>query len=321
MVTRRVAVLLLRVAVRRWPVELRADLAREWAAELHELARTDRRWGMLRFAGSLAVSRVATPLADRAGARRLWRTAGVLLLAPPFCLAVLVFAGLTMGLAHGWLEMRVPWATAAQLPTWSGLTALLGVALALVVTRAARRTVRVGALPTALGVVLPVGATVTATLALLAGRGESRVWESAPGLLLWLALLTAALWAAGALARQGRFRAAWLVGLLGALVAADVAVVLAVVTSIPATAPVVDGMPPDSVDRISAPLWLFTCWTDSSFGLPRPTGWERFLITDRVLVEPMFYLACTPYALAYAIAAARPATAAVPGSEPVPAPA
>ncbi|MFJ8205888.1 hypothetical protein [Micromonospora chalcea] len=44
----------------------------------------------------------------------------------------------------------------------------------------------------------------------------------------------------------------------------------------------------------------------------RPTGWERFLITDRVLVEPMFYLACTPYVLAYAIAAARPAAAAAP---------
>lgn len=32
--------------------------------------------------------------------------------------------------------------------------------------------------------------------------------------------------------------------------------------------------------RVSAPLWLFTCWTDSSFGLPRPTEWEQFLITD-----------------------------------------
>ncbi|MFJ5664834.1 hypothetical protein [Micromonospora sp. C32] len=202
---------------------------------------------------------------------------------------------------------------------WSGLTALLGVALALVVARAARRTVRVGALPTALGVVLPVAATVTATLALFAARGESRVWETVPGLLLWLGLLAAALWVAGALAHTGRVRLAWLAGLAGALVAADAAVVLAVVTSIPATAPVADGLPPDSVDRISAPFWLLTCWTDSSFGLPRPTEWEQFLITDRVLVEPMFYLACTPYAVAYAITAARPAPAAVPGPAPVPA--
>ncbi|WFF06425.1 hypothetical protein O7622_25795 [Micromonospora sp. WMMD1076] len=246
MVTWRVAALLLRVAVRRWPAELRTDLAREWAAELHELARTGRRWGMVRFAASLAARRAATPLTGRTGSRRSGRTAGVLLLAPPACVAVLVLAGAVMALTHGWLEMRVPWAAAAQLPTWSALTALFGTALALGVTRAARRTVRVGALPTALGVVLPIAATATATLALLAARGESRAWETVPGLLLWLALLTAALWAAGALARRGRVRLAWSAGLLGALVAADAAVVLAVVTSIPATAPVADGLPPDA---------------------------------------------------------------------------
>ncbi|MGC4889329.1 hypothetical protein [Micromonospora sp. DT227] len=92
------------------------------------------------------------------------------------------------------------------------------------------------------------------------------------------------------------------------------------VAAIPATAPAVADLPPDAVDRMSAPLWLFTCWTDSSFGLPRPTAWERFLITDRVVVEPMFYLACTPYAVAYAVAAARPPRASAPGPEPVAAP-
>ncbi len=92
----------------------------------------------------------------------------MLLLAPTACLAILAAA--VMALAHGWLEMR----SAAQLPTWSGPTALLGVALAFVVARAARRTVRVGALPTALGVVLPIAATVTATSALLAARRPSR---------------------------------------------------------------------------------------------------------------------------------------------------
>ncbi|WP_231394820.1 hypothetical protein [Micromonospora sp. CNB394] len=38
--------------------ELRADLAREWTAEL---ARTSRRWRMVRYAASLAVRRAATP--------------------------------------------------------------------------------------------------------------------------------------------------------------------------------------------------------------------------------------------------------------------
>lgn len=317
--TGRLAALLLRAAVRRWPAEQRDELAQEWAAEMHELARTGRRWTMVRFATSLATSRAATPLVDRTAVPgRLWRTAGVLLLAPPACIAVIVVAALVMNLAYGWLSFGVSWATSAQLPIWSLVAAALGVLLARVVTRAARRTVRVGALPTALGVVLPIAVTAAVVLGLLAGRVEGGVAEEVPGVLLWLALLVPALWAAGSLARRGRVRAAWLVGVLGALVAADAAVVLAVVSTIPASVPAVAGLPPDSVDRISAPLWLFTCWTDSSFGLPRPTEWERFLITDQVLVEPMCYLACTPYALAYAIAVARPARAAASAAEPAP---
>ncbi|MEK8109892.1 hypothetical protein NKG94_46570 [Micromonospora sp. M12] len=46
--------------------------------------------------------------------------------------------------------------------------------------------------------------------------------------------------------------------------------------------------------------------------------WEMFLITDQVLVEPMLYLACTPYALAYTIRAARSAPAAPVALSPTP---
>ncbi|MGY0006295.1 hypothetical protein [Micromonospora sp. I033] len=324
MVTRRLAGSLLRAAVRRWPAELRDDLVREWDAELHVLAGRGERWRMLRFAASLATSRAGAPVVDRPVLhRRLRRTAGVLLLAPPACVAVVVVTAVVMSLAIRALELHVEWATPMQLPLWSGLTAGLGTLLALVVARAARRTVRTGPLATALGVVLPIGLTVTVLLAALAGRGERGLPGAAPGLLLWLALLVPALWGAGLLAHRGRTRLAWAVGVLGALVAADAAVVLAVVSAIPATpvGPVGEGLPPDTVDRISAPLWLLNCWTDSSLGLPRPTAWERFLITDRVLVEPVFYLACTPYAVAYAVAAARPAPAAEPVPAPVPSPA
>lgn len=125
----------------------------------------------------------------------------------------------------------------------------------------------------------------------------------------------------GAAGRPGRVRAAWLVGVLGALVAADLAVVLTVVNLIsggPET--VIDGVAQgDTVDRVSAPLWLFTSWTDWSFGLPRPTKREIFLITDLVELQPFLYLACTPYALAYAIRAARPA-APEPIAPPAPVP-
>ncbi|MET8833034.1 hypothetical protein ABZV78_03835 [Micromonospora sp. NPDC004540] len=324
MVTRRLAGLLLRAAARRWPAELRADLVREWDAELHVLAGRGERWRMLRFAASLATSRAGAPVLDRAVPhRRLRRTAAVLLLAPPACVAVVVLAAVVMSLAYATLDFRVAWATAVQLPLWSGLTAAAGVLLALLVTRAARRTVRTGPLATALGVVLPVALTVTVVFTAFAGRGEQGLPGTVPGLLLWLALLVSALWGAGLLARRGRTRLAWAVGVLGALVAADAAVVLAVVSAIPSApaGPVAEGLPPDTVDRVSAPLWLLTCWTDSSLGLPRPTAWERFLITDRVLVEPMFYLACTPYVVAYTVAAARPAPAAEPAPEPVPSPA
>ncbi|MEV4517630.1 hypothetical protein AB0K00_52820 [Dactylosporangium sp. NPDC049525] len=72
----RVAEALLRLAARRWPAEVRAEQAREWAAELHEL-RTEagtgagrRALGQLRFAFSLAA---ASPVEDEAGVPRGWR--------------------------------------------------------------------------------------------------------------------------------------------------------------------------------------------------------------------------------------------------------
>ncbi|MGC1210770.1 MAG: hypothetical protein WA890_05795 [Micromonospora sp.] len=320
--TRRLAELLLRTAIRRWPAGLRDDLRREWAAELHVLAERRARLRMLHFVGSLATSRAATALVDRTVFhRQLRRTAGALLLAPPVCVGAVAFAAVLTGLAYGRIATTVSWAAAIQLPLWSVLTIGFGVLLAVLAGRWAARALRTGPLATALGVVLPLGLTaLLVAYGLDDGPGLAR---RVPGLLLWLAGLTLALWAATTLARRGRRRLAWTVGILAALVAADVAVVLTVLAGIPATdpGPLVDGVPPDAVDRVSAPLWLFTCWADSSFGLPRPTPWERFLITDRVLVEAYFYLACTPYALAYAIRVAGPETPPpldVASAEPLP---
>jgi hypothetical protein len=53
------------LAARRWPPELAADLRAEWLAELHALRAEGRRWRMLAFAASLAVS----PAVDEPG----WR--------------------------------------------------------------------------------------------------------------------------------------------------------------------------------------------------------------------------------------------------------
>ena len=72
----------------------------------------------------------------------------------------------------------------------------------------------------------------------------------------------------------------------------------------------------EDVDPVAAgrPARRYYRLTGEGIRSARPTEWERFLVTDRVLVEPMFYLACTPYA----ITAARPAPAAVAGPAAVP---
>ncbi|MFU8871602.1 hypothetical protein [Micromonospora sp. SL4-19] len=322
MVTRRLAAFLLRLAARRWPAELRGDLGREWAGELHVLAAEGRRARMLRYAASLAVSRPGTPQAERAPVdRRLRRTALPLLLAPLGGVASVVAGAVVMSLAYALLSGLVSWATAAQLPVWTALTATLAVLLAVGAGRWARRTALTGPLPVALGVVLPIG-LVLVTVGLAGAVRPDELPAVAPGLLFWLAGLALVLWGAGQLAARGQVWAAWLLGALGALAVADLAVVLAVVGQIPnGAASVVDGVPQgDTISYVSAPLWLFACLTDSAFGLPRPTDWEIFLITDRVLIEPYLYLALTPYALAYAVRATRPADA-TPAGEAAPAPA
>lgn len=307
--TRRAAELLLELAARRWPADVRDDLRREWAAELHVLAESGHRTRMVGFAVSLAVSRAGAPLVDRGLLRgRARRTAAALLLSPFAAVGIVAVGALAMFPIYNWLMVRASWAERAQKPIWTTVVIVLGVGLAVLAARWARHTTLDGPLRITLGVVLPVGVAV---ILFLSVTNPESLAGAVPGLLLWLAGLTLALWAAASLAARGRLRAAWWVGILGALVAADLAVILAVVDTYPGgvgVGPVIEAR--EQVDRISAPLWLFACWTDWNFGLPRPIQWEIFLITNRVLVEPMLYLACTPYALAYAIRAARSAPTA-----------
>ncbi|MFC4150599.1 hypothetical protein ACFO0M_30470 [Micromonospora mangrovi] len=324
MVTRWLAEALLRTAARRWPVALRADLRREWAAELHVLAVRGDRLRMLRFAASLAASRTAGPLVDRPrvpGQAR--RTAATLLVAPLAGVAVLLVAAVVMNVVTGPLLGSTEWAMDAQVPLLTTVTVVLALLLARITGRAAGRTALRGPLRVALGVVLPLAVTAVGVEYASHGTVE-HLLRVAPGLVVWLPGLALVLWCAGTLAGRGRSRAAWCLGLLGAFVVADLAVVLLVVAHIPAgPETVIDGVAQgDTVDRISAPLWLLATWTDSSLGLPRPTGPEVFLITDLTDLQPFLYLACTPYALAYAIGAARPAAPCLADApDPLPAPA
>ncbi|MGW4497727.1 hypothetical protein ACWENR_03790 [Micromonospora sp. NPDC004336] len=74
---------LLRLAARRWPAEQRADLMREWSAEVATIARDDtarpvvRHWRMLAFSGSLAAAPGTVAYAPF-GARRIVAVAAAL---------------------------------------------------------------------------------------------------------------------------------------------------------------------------------------------------------------------------------------------------
>ncbi|MEU7584867.1 hypothetical protein AB0A95_01050 [Micromonospora sp. NPDC049230] len=319
-VTRRAAELLLEMAARRWPADVREDLRREWAAEVHVLAESGRWTTMLGFAVSLAVSRAGAPVVDRRLLRgRVGRTAAALLLSPIACVGIVLGGAYALDPLQPWLA-GVSWPQRAQQPIWTALTVVLAVLLAMVAARWARHGALDGPLRIALGVVLPIGVTVVVLLSALVPEDLA---TSVPGLLLWLAGLTLVLWAAASLAARNRLRAAWWVGILGALAVADLAVVLAVVDAISAgsrAGPVIGPTPVDSIDRGSAPLWLLAAWTDWNIGLPRPAiPWEIFgIITEHVLAEPMLYLACTPYALAYTIRAARSAPTAPVALTPTP---
>ncbi|MFI6781934.1 hypothetical protein [Micromonospora sp. NPDC050276] len=317
MVSRRVAELLLEMAARRWPADVRDDLRREWAAELHVLAESGRRTKMLGFAASLAVSRAGTPVVDRSVLhRRARRTAAALLLSPLACVGIVVGSAYALFPIQVWLT-RAEW---VQKPIWTALTVGMAVLLAVIAARWARRTALDGPLRIAIGVVLPIGATAVVFLSAIS---PDDLATFVPGLLLWLAGLTLALWAAASLASRNRLRAAWWVGVLGALAAADLAVILAVFDAVSAgsrAGPVSGPTPLGGVDHISAPLWLLVAWTDWNVGLPRPAiPSEIFhIITNEVLAEPMLYLACMPYALAYTIRAARSAPAAPVALAPTP---
>ncbi|PWR04829.1 hypothetical protein DKT68_30130 [Micromonospora acroterricola] len=117
MVTRRVAEMVLAVAARRWPTDLRDDLQREWVAELHVLAADGRRTKMVGFAVSLAVGRAGAPLVDRTTVHRRARrcTVAALLLAPPACVGIVVGTALAMNPIQTWL-MGVRWSERAQKP-------------------------------------------------------------------------------------------------------------------------------------------------------------------------------------------------------------
>ncbi|WP_155373723.1 hypothetical protein [Catellatospora vulcania] len=118
-------------------------------------------------------------------------------------------------------------------------------------------------------------------------------WESG---LVWLAGLAAVLAVASVLARRGLLRAAWIVGVLGVIVVADVAVLVQLWSSSG-----MDGEEVVMLDRAYAPLWLLFALADYDFGLD-PASWH---IGDSLDLREVGYPLFSMSALGYVVRAMR----------------
>ncbi|GAB4058227.1 hypothetical protein [Catellatospora paridis] len=321
MVTRLCAVLL-RVAARRWPAAIRADLHREWQAELHVLAERGRTAPMLAYAASLALSRpAADPVLDRSTMTGpVLRTAAFLLLAP---LAATVAAGLGLWLMSltvngSLLHSRPDLAFYLQEITATVFVAFFAVLLALLAARLARWGVPAGPLPLAVGLVVPCGITVALFIATF--MQSDKLWRVLPELVLWSAGMVGVLWLAARAAALGHLRLAWCVGLMGAFVVADLGVVFTVLNHTPAHYVVIEGGFEPGVSRAWAVLWLPLLYLGPLVGIG-PSQEDMWYVGDLVDLSPYLYLAFTPYLLAYAFATARRRSPAAAASEPVSGPA
>lgn len=306
MVTHRISAALLSLAAHRWPTGLRDELRREWTAELHVLSEGGRSWAMLRYALSLAVSR---PVADRSTVplgRRAWHAIRLVLLAPVLCIA-LYFAGLiAMTLIVRPLEATgsaflgtVAYHAQVPLPT---VFCLLSAALMYQV--GARWSRGSGIRPATAVMVAVVPGPILTLLALLLLSGPHKVARHAPVYACYFALLTVVLITAARLRRADRPRRAWWTALLGALIAADLAVMLPFLDSPTAR--------DEGMSLATAPLWLFASLTDWGFGVI--PGMGVFMISDLLELGGQLLLVFTGFALGAVFAAAR-ATAPAPVPE------
>lgn len=302
MVTQRLSYALVRFGASRWPNS--DEMLREWNAELHELAMNSRRGEMLRFAMSLAASRPANsaPLFDRnLMNRRFWTDAAILLLVP---VVAIVFG---MGLAAIAAAILVPeesrWLS-NLVGEWSYLLSetaryifmlAIAIGIALLVKRRAAGTTLNRPILATIALLVPI----LAALVLMVNWWGSmwRLDRAFPELPIWAAGMLLTLWAAGALAQRGRVAAAWITGLLGSFVTAQIAIMT-----------VIPHLTEGVVDWGKSPLWLINYFNYRA-------GAGNF--HHEISPTPELYLMVVPYALAFVITASRRVPASV--SEAVPA--
>lgn len=300
----RLAHALLRAAAARQPVALRADLHREWLAELHVLAAEGRLKPMLGYALSLAVSRPAHAEAVPGGTGALRRAVAntvLVLVAPALCYGLLMVSLTAMGVlwdvlspavfTHQEIEhLRMPVVTLfvlcfAVLVGWASWW--LG----------AHGPLR-GTWPVAILVLLLVVGTEALTSQVID-------FNLGSGMAVWLPALLAAVLVAGRQARLGRPRRGWLLGAATMALLIQAAMLAMTFWQRP------DGM---RWHYEYAMLWLPAVFTGWSFTLPYPTPDQLYptpeelsRLLDSLPAMPQLVLLLAAYAIGYAVGAARPA--------------
>jgi hypothetical protein len=258
---------LVELAARRWPDP--DELAREWRAEVHELATQGRRGDMLRYSLSLAFS---PPFIDR----RTLATAAILLLAPLATVVLMTLSQFAMIIVNEDVLINFigEWAFFASETARYEAVLAGAVLLAAVVWRAARLSPVHNPFALAVIVVIPS----VPVLVFAASMGNMwRLDRAMPELLIWSLGLVLSLWLAASIPRRGL---AWGVGLTGALLTAQAAT-MSVMTHV--TTP---------VDWTASPMWLLSYF-----------NYRGQLVNDVVSPMPEFYLMMTLYSLSFVLSA------------------
>ncbi|WP_212841177.1 hypothetical protein [Catellatospora sp. IY07-71] len=300
----RLARALLRAAAARQPLALRADLHREWLAELHVLAAEGRIKPLLGYALSLAASRPAPGETLTEGGPALRRAVGhavLVLLAPALCHGLLVVSFLAMGVLRDRLLPAVLGDGALVYRLQLPLVTLFALCFAVLMGWAGRRLGARGPLrgrwPVAIVLLVVVAGTAMLADALTGFNlgGAMAVWV--PSLLL-------AVLVAGRKAGLGRPRRGWLLGAAIMVLAIEGAMLVHTLRH-----------PSEAVTwhYEYALLWLPAVLADWSFGLPYPTAEELFWLGDVLPALPQLVLLLSAYAIGYAVGAARPAQEPSPG--------
>jgi hypothetical protein len=325
MITRRVSEALIALAARRWPERLRAEVHREWTGELAVLAEEHRHWRMLRYAASLAAHPAPRPATTSTPVLlRAWHAARLLIVGPLVCVILLVASLIAMNLVvQGlWLDIAAPvlpdWAFQAAMKAQLPLLSLLCLESAWLAARLGRRwaPVGLGTAPLLLSATVPGFVLVSVILSLEEPAKGHRLMSVDVTFFLGLIVLLyfvarrarrrSASTDTATAGRSAGTKAGWL-GVVGAFVIADIAVIPAVLSI---------RMSPEegAIAVAAAPMWLPAMLTDWGFGLPHPSPAEIFVITDVLVGVPQILMIMTGWALGLMLGAVASEPAAAPAA-------